>query len=317
MLPGGAAWAGVWAYGQLRRRGTDRSPAVWVLLMAGALSSFALFVLVVAGIEGAGNRGPAASLRWPAAVLAAIPFTAGVVGVVLCRCRALSARAKHAAWRAEASSAVFRHVGLVARGLWRKVRLARLSPARWLGAWLWGLLNWVFDGAVLVIGVVALGGPVPWRGVVVAYGVSQIATSVPVTPGGLGIAEASLAGLLVAYGMPGPRALAVVVLYRVATLGVVGALGGGAWLHLRSSGDEATAWSRPDASSVTAARNSGGASLGCSGVTFPRSACSLSPGLPQPSALPSADTATPSRRHNQYVSARDRAVRKEKGSEVQ
>jgi hypothetical protein len=49
------------------------------------------------------------------------------------------------------------------------------------------------------------------------------------------VAEAILAGLLVAYGMSGPRALAAVVLYRVATLSVVGTLGGGAWLHLRSA----------------------------------------------------------------------------------
>ena len=45
-LPGGAAWSATWAFGQLRRRGADRVLSGWVILVAGALASFALFVLV-------------------------------------------------------------------------------------------------------------------------------------------------------------------------------------------------------------------------------------------------------------------------------
>ena len=66
-LPGGVAWAAAWAFGQLRRRGVDRFLRVWVFLVAGAVSSFALFILVAIGIEVAGGRGPVAGLRWAAA----------------------------------------------------------------------------------------------------------------------------------------------------------------------------------------------------------------------------------------------------------
>ena len=234
VLPGGAASAGIWAYRQLRRRGTERSTAIWVLLVAGALSSFGLFVIVVVGVELGGGRSPAASLRWAAAGLASIPLAVGVAGVILCHCPRFRLRAEHAARRVEASSRLGRRCGPVVRALWAKLCLARLGPARWLVAWLWGLANWVFDGALLVICILALGSGVPWQGVVFAYGLSQIATSVPLTPGGLGVVEASLAGLLVAEGMPGVRALAVVVLYRGVSLLVVGALGAGAGLRLRS-----------------------------------------------------------------------------------
>src|SRR5581483_6065040 len=72
-LPGGAAWAATWAFGQLRRRGADRILAGWVILVAGALASFALFVLVATGSWVAGGRGPVAHLRWLTAALAAIP----------------------------------------------------------------------------------------------------------------------------------------------------------------------------------------------------------------------------------------------------
>src|SRR5205807_4956304 len=80
-LPGGAAWAAAWAFGQLRRRGADRVLAGWVVLVAGALASFALFTLMVIGALVAGSRGPAASARPALIALAAIPFV--VAGFVI------------------------------------------------------------------------------------------------------------------------------------------------------------------------------------------------------------------------------------------
>ncbi len=77
-LPGGVAWGTGYAFEQLRRRGADRTLALWVVLAAGALDSFALFVLIVVGVWGGGATGPARDLRIPVAVLAAIP-----VGVVI------------------------------------------------------------------------------------------------------------------------------------------------------------------------------------------------------------------------------------------
>ena len=55
----------------------------------------------------------------------------------------------------------------------------------------------------------------PWRAIVVIYGLTQVAASLPITPGGLGVVEASLAALLVAYGEKPMSALAVVLLYRI------------------------------------------------------------------------------------------------------
>ena len=85
-LPGGVAWAAAWAFGQLRRRGVDRFLRVWVFLVAGAVSSFALFLVVAVGIEVAGGRGPVAGLRWAAVGLAAIPV-AGLVAALVGRWR--------------------------------------------------------------------------------------------------------------------------------------------------------------------------------------------------------------------------------------
>ena len=80
-LPGGAAWSATWVFEQLHRRGAQKVLAGWVILVAGAFSSFAVFVILAVGAWVAGSRGPVSSLRWLAAGLAAIPLlvTAGYV----------------------------------------------------------------------------------------------------------------------------------------------------------------------------------------------------------------------------------------------
>lgn len=230
-LPGGGAAGGLWVYRQLRRRGVGRAPAVWVLLASGAVSYFALFVVVVVGIELAGRRGPLAPLRGVAAGLAGLPLAAGLAWAVRSRFPALSAKANGLGrWGRPLACAV------------AKARTAKFWPAAWgghPGAWGWSralgwaLANWALDAAVLVVSIKALGGEVPWEGALVAYGFAQVAGSLPLTPGGLGTVEASLAGLLVAYGMQAPEALAAVVLYRAVGFGVVALVGTSAWSHLR------------------------------------------------------------------------------------
>src|SRR5204863_5738527 len=91
-LPGGSAFSLAWSYGRLRKRGATSLLAGWVVLMAGALSSFALFVVLATGTMLAGGRGPVASLRTLALALAAIPVAVGIV-IVLARRSPLAQRA--------------------------------------------------------------------------------------------------------------------------------------------------------------------------------------------------------------------------------
>jgi uncharacterized membrane protein YbhN (UPF0104 family) len=89
--------------------------------------------------------------------------------------------------------------------------------------------NWLVDCACLVTCVWAISGAVPWRGVLVAYGLAQVAAAIPVVPGGLGIVEGSLSFLLIAYGMPAESALAGVFLYRIVSFWSVVPVGWGVW----------------------------------------------------------------------------------------
>ena len=75
-LPGGVAWAATWLFNQLGRRGVDRFVRTWMFLVAGGVSSFALFLVIAVGVETAGSHGPVASLRWLVFLLAIIPLLA-------------------------------------------------------------------------------------------------------------------------------------------------------------------------------------------------------------------------------------------------
>jgi uncharacterized protein (TIRG00374 family) len=53
--------------------------------------------------------------------------------------------------------------------------------------------------------------------VLLAYAATGIIALVPITPGGLGIVEASLSGLLVLAGVPGGKAFVATLVYRLAS----------------------------------------------------------------------------------------------------
>ncbi|HEX4217410.1 MAG TPA: lysylphosphatidylglycerol synthase transmembrane domain-containing protein [Acidimicrobiales bacterium] len=228
-LPGGVAWAAAWAFGQLRRRGVGRFLRVWVFLVAGAFSSFALFLVVVFGIEVAGDRGPVANLRWAALSLAAIPVV-GLAAGLMRRWRPVQQVETRIATLVDAKLPGGHWVVRWVRTLIRNLDAVHLSPLRWAEVLGLAILNWLYDCAVLVCALLALHINVPWRGIFVIYGITQIAASLPITPGGLVVVEGSLAGLLTAYGVDPQGALATVILYRIVSFWGLVPVGWAVWV---------------------------------------------------------------------------------------
>ncbi len=231
-LPGGAAWAAAWAFGQLRRRGADRVLAGWVLLVAGALSSFAIFVILAVGTWVAGSSGPLQHLRWLTAALAAIPVVALVVDLVVRRSsRAKQVLSRLSSWLRRRVSGGRRLEDGLARFL-ERVRTVQPSPLGWLEVFGFAMLNWLADCATLVCCLLAIGAHVPWHGILVTYALVQVSASLPITPGGIGVVEGSLTALLVAYGMNLDTALAGALLYRVVSFWGLVPVGWLAWVYL-------------------------------------------------------------------------------------
>jgi uncharacterized protein (TIRG00374 family) len=116
-----------------------------------------------------------------------------------------------------------------------RLRLVAVTPrARdWAAATGFAVANWSLDCVCLVVAFFALAAPVPWRGVLLAYGAGQLAANLPITPGGLGAVEGSLTVALVFYGGGRVSTVAAVLLYRIISFWALLPLGWASWLVLR------------------------------------------------------------------------------------
>src|SRR5437016_5228828 len=208
--------------------------AVGIAVLALALAGFALCVLVAVGSFLAGSKGPVADLRPVAAVLAAIPVAVAAGAVLLASWPWLRTRAGHL-WDADGRNARLQAAKEALKRLWSRILTVRPSPLGWLGAFGLALANWVWDAVALAACILALGGGVPWRGVIVSYALTQIAASFPITPGGIGVVEGSLAALLVAYGLPLDQAVAATLLYRLVSFWALVPVGWAVWSAIELS----------------------------------------------------------------------------------
>ena len=134
-------------------------------------------------------------------------------------------------------------------------------PTLWLAALL-AALNWLADAACLAFAILAVGGDVPWEGLLLAWAAGTAVASLGLTPGGLGVVEAALSSALIATGLVGSTAIAAVLVYRIVSLWLVLAAGGLTLLGLgraeaRLSGRDRRP-GRPGAAPAEGPRVSGG-----------------------------------------------------------
>jgi uncharacterized protein (TIRG00374 family) len=212
-LPGGVAWGSLFSYHQFRRRGADETLSVWAIVADNACAAVTLAALATVGLIIAGSQGTGLGVVAPT-----FGVIVGIVVIVVVAWR-------RGVLRALATGAV----GLVKRltgrprGTPREMvdrtfgRLTAVTPSRrqWGVALTWAMANWVLDCGCLVAAFGAVGAPVPWRGVLLAYGAGQLAANLPITPGGLGVVEGSITIALVAYGGAEATTVAAVLVYRL------------------------------------------------------------------------------------------------------
>jgi pimeloyl-ACP methyl ester carboxylesterase len=105
----------------------------------------------------------------------------------------------------------------------------RLPASSWGLALGDSLLNWFTDAAVLTVGILAVGGHVPWHDLLLVYAAGVSAQGLSLTPGGLGITEGAISLALVASGVHVRQAVAAAVLYRLMSFWLNAAVG---WLIL-------------------------------------------------------------------------------------
>jgi len=212
-VPAGPAVSSIYAFRQYRRRGADDALAGWTLLATLMCAALGLGLVATAGVVVAARE--SATYDLVGVILGVLAVTVVADAVVWQRrwlarvaiaalqlCRRLTGRPR-------------RHGVEIVEELLSRLTSVRIGWRDMVATLAAGLGNWVFDCACLVCSFLAIGAPVPWRGLLLAYGAGQLAANLPITPGGLGVVEGSLTIALVAFGGAELSTVAAVLVYRI------------------------------------------------------------------------------------------------------
>ena len=224
-LPVGNAVASVYGFRWFRRFGADNTLAVWALAGTLVAAAVSLSLVAIFGLAIAANEGASFDL---------VPVLIGTFVIMLgIGSLFVYERPLHAV----VSGALRLSVALTHRP--RGDTTAQIERIMaWMTAvrlswtqigWIvfWGSVNWLLDCACFAMMFLALGAPIPWKGLLLAYGAGQLAATLPITPGGLGVVEGSITVALVAFGGAEASTAYAVLLYRLISFWLILVIG---WL---------------------------------------------------------------------------------------
>jgi uncharacterized protein (TIRG00374 family) len=239
-LPVGAPLSAAYTFRHYTRRGATPGLAGWVMVASGVVSTAALLGLGVVGLQ---LRRPASDCVAIEAVVTVTVLIAVAIAVVVALTSPTARKAALAA-----ATAVLGGVAALTQRILRSPSPRRadeikkspdtnehLATTAVSGMVAFGLAigNWTADAAVLALSLVAIGAPLPLCALLLAYVLAQVASAIPVIPGALGVAEASLTLALVCAGVRPADALAASLVYRFVTYWLQLPVGWLAWAGLR------------------------------------------------------------------------------------
>jgi hypothetical protein len=192
---------------QYRKRDIPMPLALWAVLAGGVAATVSVLLLTLVGASIAGLLPPVGI------VLCSITLVAGTVGF-LAGVRHLDTvdrwfRAHHHGRSDRLIERISRRIGDASK--------FRAPPALGARVLLLSVGNWGLDVACLIAAFPLLNLPVPWRTVLFAYALAQIAGSLAPVPGGIGFVEGGMVGAFALAGTPVGNALLATILYRLIT----------------------------------------------------------------------------------------------------
>ncbi len=199
-LPAGSAVSAAYAYRQFHSHGVDHRSSATLIALSGTLLISALVVLYSAGMLVAAVLDLGATHIVPPAVLAAATAALGIILLLIVR----------------SSSRPF------------PLRYYTIALAA-------AIANWTGELLCLVFVTKALGLPVGIFSLAAIFLGAQIARQFPLTPGGVGIVEATLLAGLISAGAPTASAAASVLVYRLFSCWLILPIGFAGWIFLRKN----------------------------------------------------------------------------------
>jgi uncharacterized protein (TIRG00374 family) len=218
IVPGGAAVGAATQFRMLAASGNDTAAAVggltvFSLLQIGGLLALPIFVLpaIIAGTPIARSLEYTALLGLVAFVLFAGFGAAVLVLDAPMRWAGRVVQAARNRWRRNAAPMT----DLPDRLVRERNRIRDVLGQRWKAATLLSSGRLLLDYGCLLASIRATGAKPNPSLVLLAYAVAKLLALIPITPGGLGIVEAGLSGLLIVAGVPGGDAVVATLAYRL------------------------------------------------------------------------------------------------------
>lgn len=215
IVPGGSAASSALGYRLITMCGVPGPDAAFALATAGIGSAVVLNFVLWFGLL----------ISIPARGVNAVYGSAALVGVVLMAFaafvifglvegqgrseRLVRAVARRLRFDENHAAEVLSHLGGRLENLYSDKVLLRKVVA-------WALANWLLDALSLWVFLRAFGGNIGFDGLLVAFGIANVFSVIPITPGGLGIVEGIYIPTLVGFGVMSRTATVGVLSYRVA-----------------------------------------------------------------------------------------------------
>jgi uncharacterized protein (TIRG00374 family) len=225
-MPAGTALSAGFAYQSFRRWGASREAATTVMVLSGVLSFSALALLYLTGFLFTLGQAPLTTWQaHPVATVAAL--TAAIaVAVFLARRHRRATTGSRCTKNSRGSRVATFLSGVVAA-------TAAMAPRHRAAALGFAAANWLADMACLAAVTRAVHLPLALFHLGTIYVVVQIVRQIPLTPGGMGVIEASLLSALISAGADQASAAGAVIGYRLFSCWLIIAAGLVIWAVLR------------------------------------------------------------------------------------
>lgn len=232
IVPGGSAASSALGYRLLTMSGVPRPDAAFALATAGIGSAVVLNLILWFGlivsipIRGV-NPGYGVAAIVGVLLMAFAAFL--IFGLVDGQGRSerfVRSVARRLRFDEQHAAEVLAHLGSRIEGLVLDKKLL----TRVVG---WAAVNWALDVVSLWVFLRAFGGSIDIDGLIVSFGLANVFSVIPITPGGLGLVEGIYIPALVGFGLSRNTATVGVLTYRVAQYWMPIVVGWACYLSLR------------------------------------------------------------------------------------
>jgi uncharacterized protein (TIRG00374 family) len=226
-LPAGTAVSSVYGFRWYRRFGADDALAAWSLAGTVIASVVTLSLVAAAGLALAASQGASFDL---VPVIVGVLVLTMAIGALFIYERPLAVTVS---WAVRASRRLIgRPRGDVDEQIQLAIKWVTTARLGWRDVskiLFWGTSNWLLDCSCFAMMFLAVGTSIPWKGLLLAYGAGQLAATLPITPGGLGVVEGSITVALVAFGSPQITTTDAVLMYRLISFWLILLIGWALW----------------------------------------------------------------------------------------